>query len=111
MEGIAKAKAAGVYKGHPASIDPAQVRQLKAEGWGTLSDRPEARHRPRIRLSGPGGLMFTPGTPDLAALLPPGISTDPLRCNRGIETFGRRPSPASTAWVCCTRDSEEAEGF
>ena len=32
--GIAKAKAAGVYKGRPASIDPAQVRQLKAEGWG-----------------------------------------------------------------------------
>ena len=32
--GIAKAKDAGVYKGRPASIDPAQVRQLKAEGWG-----------------------------------------------------------------------------
>ena len=32
MEGIAKAKAAGVYKGRPASIDPAQVRssRLKA---------------------------------------------------------------------------------
>ena len=34
MEGIAKAKAAGVYKGRPASIDPAQIRQLKAEGVG-----------------------------------------------------------------------------
>lgn len=34
MEGIAKAKAAGVYKGRPASIDPAQVRQLKADGMG-----------------------------------------------------------------------------
>jgi len=34
MEGIAKAKAAGVYKGRPASIDPAQVQQLKAEGMG-----------------------------------------------------------------------------
>jgi DNA invertase Pin-like site-specific DNA recombinase len=34
LEGIAKAKAAGVYKGRPASIDPAQVRQLKAEGMG-----------------------------------------------------------------------------
>jgi DNA invertase Pin-like site-specific DNA recombinase len=32
MEGIAKAKAAGVYRGRPASIDPAQVQQLKA--WG-----------------------------------------------------------------------------
>jgi DNA invertase Pin-like site-specific DNA recombinase len=34
MEGIAKAKAAGVYRGRPASIDPAQVRQLKVEGMG-----------------------------------------------------------------------------
>src|SRR5260370_12261644 len=30
LEGIAKAKAAGVYKGRPASIDAAQVRQMKA---------------------------------------------------------------------------------
>ena len=34
MEGIAKAKAAGVYKGRPASIDLDRVRLLKAEGWG-----------------------------------------------------------------------------
>ena len=34
MDGIAKAKAAGVYKGRPASIDPAQVQQLKAQGMG-----------------------------------------------------------------------------
>ena len=34
LEGIAKAKAAGVYKGRPASIDPAQIQQLKAEGMG-----------------------------------------------------------------------------
>ena len=34
MEGIAKAKAAGVYKGRPASIDPAQIQQLKAGGMG-----------------------------------------------------------------------------
>jgi DNA invertase Pin-like site-specific DNA recombinase len=34
MEGIAKAKAAGVYKGRPASVDPAQVLQLKADGMG-----------------------------------------------------------------------------
>jgi len=30
-EGIAKAKAAGKYKGRPVSIDAAQIRQLKAE--------------------------------------------------------------------------------
>lgn len=33
MEGIAKAKAAGVYKGRPPSVDCAKVLELKAEGW------------------------------------------------------------------------------
>jgi DNA invertase Pin-like site-specific DNA recombinase len=28
----AKAKAAGVYKGRPASIDEARIRELKAQG-------------------------------------------------------------------------------
>jgi len=32
LEGIAKAKQAGIYKGRPASIDATQVRQLKAQG-------------------------------------------------------------------------------
>ena len=31
-EGIAKAKAAGIYKGRPTSIDATAVRRLKAEG-------------------------------------------------------------------------------
>jgi DNA invertase Pin-like site-specific DNA recombinase len=34
LEGIAKAKAAGVYKGRPASIDAARVREMKAQGLG-----------------------------------------------------------------------------
>ena len=34
LEGIAKAKAEGVYKGRPASIDRAQIQALKAEGIG-----------------------------------------------------------------------------
>lgn len=34
LEGIAKAKAEGVYKGRPASIDADKVRALKAEGVG-----------------------------------------------------------------------------
>jgi DNA invertase Pin-like site-specific DNA recombinase len=34
LEGIAKAKAQGVYKGRPTSIDPARVRELKAQGIG-----------------------------------------------------------------------------
>jgi DNA invertase Pin-like site-specific DNA recombinase len=34
LEGIARAKAEGVYKGRPASIDAAKVRTMKAEGMG-----------------------------------------------------------------------------
>src|SRR6202790_3032607 len=34
LEGIAKAKAAGIYKGRPVSIDGARVRELKAGGMG-----------------------------------------------------------------------------
>lgn len=34
MEGIAKAKAAGAYKGRRPSIDPEAVRRLQAEGVG-----------------------------------------------------------------------------
>jgi DNA invertase Pin-like site-specific DNA recombinase len=34
LEGIAKAKAAGIYKGRPPSIDVAQVRTLKTQGMG-----------------------------------------------------------------------------
>jgi DNA invertase Pin-like site-specific DNA recombinase len=34
LEGIAKAKAEGKYKGRPPSIDAAKVRAMKAEGQG-----------------------------------------------------------------------------
>jgi DNA invertase Pin-like site-specific DNA recombinase len=34
MEGIAKAKAAGVYRGRPPTIDVEAVRKLRAEGKG-----------------------------------------------------------------------------
>ena len=34
LEGIAKAKAEGVYKGRPPSIDGSRIRALKAEGLG-----------------------------------------------------------------------------
>jgi DNA invertase Pin-like site-specific DNA recombinase len=33
-EGIAKAKAAGVYRGRPPSIDAAKVRDMKKKGLG-----------------------------------------------------------------------------
>jgi DNA invertase Pin-like site-specific DNA recombinase len=34
LEGIANARAAGVYRGRPGSIDTAKVRAMKAEGIG-----------------------------------------------------------------------------
>jgi DNA invertase Pin-like site-specific DNA recombinase len=34
MEGVAKAKAAGVYKGRKPSVDVAKVRELRSEGVG-----------------------------------------------------------------------------
>ena len=34
MEGIAKAKAEGVYRGRKASIDPAKIKELKDQGIG-----------------------------------------------------------------------------
>ena len=38
MEGIAKAKAAGVYKGRPATIDPVRIKHLMVEGF--IAGRP-----------------------------------------------------------------------
>lgn len=37
MEGIAKAKAAGVYKGRKPTIDPTRVRALKQDGLGATA--------------------------------------------------------------------------
>jgi hypothetical protein len=56
LEGIAKAKAAGVYKGRQASIDATRVREMKAQGLRGRGHgyRQGARHRPGERLSGTG---------------------------------------------------------
>jgi DNA invertase Pin-like site-specific DNA recombinase len=37
LEGIAKAKAAGLYKGRQASIDVARIREMKAQGLGATA--------------------------------------------------------------------------
>jgi DNA invertase Pin-like site-specific DNA recombinase len=39
MEGIRKAKAAGRYKGRPASLDTGEIARLKAEGLGASAKR------------------------------------------------------------------------
>ena len=43
MEGIAKAKAEGRYKGRPASIDPNEVKALKKQGMGASQIAKELR--------------------------------------------------------------------
>jgi hypothetical protein len=58
LEGIAKAKAAGVYKGRPASIDAAQVRAMKAQGSGGVGDREGAQDRAGVGLSSPGSRLI-----------------------------------------------------
>jgi DNA invertase Pin-like site-specific DNA recombinase len=55
LEGIAKAKAEGVYKARPASIDAAQVREMKSQGLGSHGDRKGPQDRPCVGLSGIGG--------------------------------------------------------
>jgi DNA invertase Pin-like site-specific DNA recombinase len=50
MEGIARAKAAGVYKGRKPSIDPIAVAKLKGQGLGAVEDSQATRHWPRISL-------------------------------------------------------------
>ena len=37
LEGIADAKARGVYRGRKASIDPAKVREMAAQGLGATA--------------------------------------------------------------------------
>jgi len=56
LEGIARAKANGIYvgKGRPASVDAVRVREMKAQGIWTDGHRQGARHRPGERLSGAG---------------------------------------------------------
>src|SRR5258708_39818207 len=49
MEGVARAKANGVYagKGRPASVDAVRVREMRAQGLRSHSNRQGPRHRPR----------------------------------------------------------------
>jgi hypothetical protein len=57
LEGIAWAKARGIYKGRPASKDAVRVRKLKAQGLGAHRDRRGPQDRPRIGLPGIGGVL------------------------------------------------------
>jgi DNA invertase Pin-like site-specific DNA recombinase len=55
LEGIAKAKAAGVYKGRPASIDAAKVGRGNAHELGELVEVPVSTRLNRCTASTPTG--------------------------------------------------------
>jgi Resolvase, N terminal domain len=74
LEGIAKAKAAGVYKGRPASIDAVQVRAMKAQGLGS---------RKRSRLAGLRSIAYW-RPDDGRALNAPMIATSPSPPYKGF---------------------------
>jgi transposase len=44
----AKAKAAGVYKGRPASINATRVRAMKAQGLGAVGNREGPKDRQHV---------------------------------------------------------------
>ncbi len=48
LEGTARAKAAGVYKGRPVSIDAAQVCDMKAEARGASEIAEGTQDRTRV---------------------------------------------------------------
>ena len=58
LEGIAKAKAACVYKGRPAWIDAAQVRAMKAQGLGALRKSQRPSRSAGVGLSGVGSRLI-----------------------------------------------------
>jgi DNA invertase Pin-like site-specific DNA recombinase len=54
FERTAKAKAAGVYKGRPATIEASRVREMKAQGMGPTEIAQAAQDWPGVGLSGAG---------------------------------------------------------
>src|SRR4029077_7436439 len=60
MEGIAAAKARGVYKGRPASVEAASEAALREEGLGANRDCQAAGDRQGERLQGAGRLAQLP---------------------------------------------------
>ena len=68
LEGIAKAKAEGVYKGRKPSVDVAQVRALKSAGHRPSFYRQGAGHRPGVGLPGTGAPPLLQYTSSFSAL-------------------------------------------
>ena len=75
LEGIAKAKASGVYKGRKPSIDVEQVRAMKAQGIGPALSRRQTDVGALFEQCDPpsehpaSAAIFRPSTPALRFLL------------------------------------------
>jgi Resolvase, N terminal domain len=80
LEGIAKAKAAGVYKGRPATIDAAQVRANEGAGSWRLGDREGPQNRPDVGLSGVGSRMIRPTVPVARLAAPANLAVTSYSC-------------------------------
>src|SRR5215469_2482241 len=61
-EGIAKAKAAGVYNGRPTSIEPSRVKELKAQGFRGVRNCETAQDWTCVSLSGARRKRLTDGS-------------------------------------------------
>jgi hypothetical protein len=89
-EGIAKAKAAGKYKGRPVSIDAAQTT---AGHVGSRGDREASRHRSEFGLPRVGGIVaISVGSAD----------RDKFGTSEGIRwhNIGQRRVPVTRILVC-----------
>jgi hypothetical protein len=91
MEGIARAKASGIYarKGRPASIDAARVREMKAQGLRGHCHRQGARHRSGERLSSiVGSASRRPARIQKATRSPQNICIDIASAGQSVPTAG-----------------------
>jgi hypothetical protein len=89
LEGIAKAKAAGAYKGRPPSIEAARGRELKAGACGRSTSPRRSRSAGRQSIG-------------CSARRP---VDNPLRSQRRNRSpnFGEVPTVPVIGWACCGR--------
>ena len=98
-EGIAKAKAAGVYKARKVNIDPYEVRRLKAEGLGASEIAKVLKIE--INSAGPTDLVRTSA----------GRCRWPIPCGQGSfsartpASFCVSPMPTKIGWMAMGQEA------
>jgi hypothetical protein len=88
-EGIAKAKAAGKYKGRPVSIDAAQIRQLRAELGPAATFRRQTEHHEHPPVSP----ARSPWAARPRRADPPGCEGRPARDRSHVVALNRSTAP------------------